>query len=151
MRLTDSLKVVDHLKQTGTLDENPRPPPLQRNPSTKSSSTSSPPPTARKVYTPPSPVHAPKPVNIPSTESSRSPPSMSPSKKAPADVRFSDRLPVRPPVSSRFSSLELSTIDQRWGMLFDNEGNPTQRLGQFLRGLANHMVSYTDLSSQDGY
>jgi hypothetical protein len=37
--------------------------------------------------------------------------------------------------------MELSTVDQKWGRLFDNEGNPTQRLGQFLRGLANHIVS----------
>jgi hypothetical protein len=36
--------------------------------------------------------------------------------------------------------MELSTIDQKWGRLFNNEGNPTQRLGQFLRGLANHIV-----------
>jgi len=36
--------------------------------------------------------------------------------------------------------MELSTIDQKWGRLFENDGKPTQRLGQFLRGLANHIV-----------
>jgi hypothetical protein len=60
----------------------------------------------------------------------------------PSGVRFSDRsLPTRPPVGRTFSTLELSTIDQKWGRLFDSEGNPTPRLGQFLRGLANHIVS----------
>lgn len=30
----------------------------------------------------------------------------------------------------------------RWGTLFDSQGIPTQRLGEFLRGLANHIVSF---------
>jgi hypothetical protein len=37
---------------------------------------------------------------------------------------------------------ELSVTDQRWGILFDEDGNPTARLGQFLRGLANRMVRF---------
>lgn len=36
--------------------------------------------------------------------------------------------------------LEASLLDQKWGRLFDSEGKPTQRLGCFLRGLANHIV-----------
>jgi hypothetical protein len=71
---------------------------------------------------------------------------MSPSEKG-SGVRFSNREPsIRPAAVSRgFSGVELSTIDHKWGRLFDSEGNPTQRLGQFLRGLANHMVGSMDL------
>lgn len=42
---------------------------------------------------------------------------------------------------------ELSAIDQKWGILFDeglsHDGHPTKKLGQFLRGLANHTGSST--------
>ncbi|KAG4438865.1 hypothetical protein IFR05_005654 [Cadophora sp. M221] len=31
-------------------------------------------------------------------------------------------------------------ISRRWGILFDPEGKPTQRLGQFLRGIANNLI-----------
>lgn len=72
--------------------------------------------------------------------SARSPPG-SPLEK-PAGVRFSDRNPpTRAAVGRTFSTLELSAVDQKWGRLFDSEGNPTPRLGQFLIGLANHIVS----------
>jgi hypothetical protein len=129
------------MKQTGNSDDQPRAPPLQRAPSNKSSSTSSPPPNNRGVYTPPSPTQPSQPINVPQQpmEPARSPPS-SPSER-PSGVRFSDRsLPTRPGAGRTYSTMELSTIDQKWGRLFDNEGNPTQRLGQFLRGLANHIV-----------
>lgn len=150
---TDSLLVVEALNQNAPQAPQPAPqvPPLQRQPSNKSSSTSSPPPTARRVYTPPSPTQAtPRPTNIipppveqvrePSREPAmRSPPS-SPLEK-PSGVRFSDRTPtIRPPPPRTYSTTELSTIDQKWGRLFDSEGHPTQRLGQFLRGLANHII-----------
>jgi hypothetical protein len=62
-----------------------------------------------------------------------------------ANVRFSERnMPTRPAVGRTYSTVELSTIDQKWGRLFDIEGNPTPRLGQFLRGLANHLVCGMD-------
>lgn len=48
----------------------------------------------------------------------------------------------RPAQAGRtFSTVELSTIDQKWGRLFEGEHTATPRLGQFLRGLANHIVS----------
>ena len=79
------------------------------------------------------------------TEPARSPPT-SPLDK-PSGVRFNDRgVPVRPAMSRTFSQLELSTIDQKWGRLFENDGTPTKRLGEFLRGLANHIVSITTTS-----
>ena len=49
-------------------------------------------------------------------------------------VRFSNR---EPPTCQ---APELSIIDRKWGKLFD-EGEPTERLRGFLRGLANHLVS----------
>jgi hypothetical protein len=100
--------------------------------SNKSSSTSSPPPT----NTPPSPTQSAKPAYAPPPPMEpRSPPS-SPLDKP--SVRFSDR---RPAVSRTYSTAELSTIDQKWGRLFDKEGTPTKRLGEFLRGLANHIIN----------
>ena len=72
---------------------------------------------------------------------SRKSPPVSPVEK-PSGVRFTNREPkTRPAGGNRhFSSLELSTIDLKWGQLFENDGTPTLRLGQFLRGLANHIV-----------
>jgi len=139
--LANTILVVEHFKLTGSVDDQPKPSPMQQAPSNKSSSTSSPPPTARGVYTPPSPTQAPKPTNVvpPAMEPGRSPPS-SPLEKQ-SGVRFFDRSPpIRATVPRTYSNMELSTIDQKWGRLFDNEAKPTQRLGQFLRGLANHIV-----------
>jgi hypothetical protein len=129
-------------EKSATVEDEPEAPALERELSNKSqSSTSSPPPTARRVYTPPSPTQTPRATNAPPSQSelSRSPP-RSPSEK-PSGVRFSDRPLPRPGAGRTFSNMELSTIDQKWGRLFDSEGNPTKRLGQFLRGLANHIVS----------
>lgn len=128
--------------KSATVEDEPEAPVLQRQQSNKSqSSTASPPPSARRAYTPPSPTQAARPSHnlAPRSESSRSPP-RSPSEK-PSGVRFSDRPLPRPGAGRTFSNMELSTVDQKWGRLFDSEGNPTQRLGQFLRGLANHIVS----------
>lgn len=36
---------------------------------------------------------------------------------------------------------EETTLEKIWGPLFDEECNPTLRLGQLLRGLAVHIVS----------
>lgn len=41
-----------------------------------------------------------------------------------------------------FSTAELSTIDQKWGTLFGADREPRPRLGQILRGLANHLVGF---------
>jgi hypothetical protein len=129
---------MEHLKATGSIDEATKAPPMQRQHSNKSNSTSSPPPANRRVYTPPSPAQpAPKAY----TEATKSPPA-SPLDKP--SVRFSDRDKPQPrpsmPGGRSYSTAELSTVDQKWGRLFDSDGRPTQRLGQFLRGLANHIV-----------
>ncbi|EMT62508.1 hypothetical protein FOC4_g10006125 [Fusarium odoratissimum] len=35
----------------------------------------------------------------------------------------------------------LSAVDLKWGTLFDDRGEPTKRLGQVLRGIANYLIS----------
>lgn len=40
------------------------------------------------------------------------------------------------------TSLEETTLEKIWGQLFDEAGHPTVRLGQFLRGLAIHIVGF---------
>lgn len=140
-QITEKVKkeLFEHFKQTGNIEE-PKPTPMQRAASNKSNSTSSPPPPIRRVYTPPSPAQVPQ-NHSPPMGPSRSPPA-SPLDK-PSGVRFSNQDPKvnRPSAGLRtYSSLELSTIDKRWGRLFDNEGSPTERLGQILRGLANHLI-----------
>jgi hypothetical protein len=57
----------------------------------------------------------------------------------------------RPAYRSSFSNTELSTVDLKWGMLFDGDLNPTPRLGQFLRGLGNHIVSFSLLYYQTNF
>ncbi|RFU26035.1 hypothetical protein B7463_g10305, partial [Scytalidium lignicola] len=128
--ITEKVKreIFETLKKTGSVDEALKSPPLQRTLSNKSSSTSSPPPTSHRVYTPPSPAQTPKQTS-PTMESARLQPT-SPSEKPPG-VRFSNRELPRP---------AMSAVDQKWGRLFDSDGNHTPRLGQFVRGLANHLV-----------
>ncbi|KAB8290240.1 hypothetical protein EYC80_011108 [Monilinia laxa] len=139
-------KLFDQLKQTGAFDDQPRASYMPREQSEKSNSTNqSPTPSDhRRVYTPPSPTSTTKPsFPPPPTEPMRSPPA-SPSSDKPF-VRFNDRdrgyndRPT-PKVHRTYSTVELSTIDQKWGRLFDSDSRPTERLGQFLRGLANHIV-----------
>jgi hypothetical protein len=37
--------------------------------------------------------------------------------------------------------MEMSTLERIWGTLFEDRQRPTKRLGQFLRGIAVHLVS----------
>lgn len=160
--------VFEQLKQAGNLDtaaeqskaETSRNPelnadqtkfePMARSPSNdKSCSTPSPPLSPQMVYTPPSPNSG----SRRATFSSDSPPlslsqsiPSSPTAEKPG-VRFtnsrgSEAKNGRPAAYRLSSSTEFSTIDQKWGRLFDKDVNPTPRLGQFLRGLANHIVSF---------
>ncbi|TVY56831.1 hypothetical protein LCER1_G002325 [Lachnellula cervina] len=113
-RITERVRkeIVEHLKQTGNIEEQAKAQPMRRDSSTSSTSSH---PTGR--MTPPSPTQ------------STTRPAISPGSAR----RFSEREP-------RKKTLELSTIDLKWGTLFSSEGIPTKRLGQFLRGLANHMI-----------
>jgi hypothetical protein len=91
----------------------------------------------------------------------RSPGSQPSSPRKRPTVRFSDRGPVvlngRPsptqtsqePTTPRREAFDfavegtqLSAVDLKWGTLFDDKGEPTRRLGEFLRGIANYVVSH---------
>lgn len=84
-------------------------------------------------------------VNTSTTSSS---PQSSP--RASHSVRFRDRGPVVLHAETRPSPAEVdgqgarrySVVDQKWGVLFDQRGEPTARLGQLLRGIANYMVGF---------
>ena len=137
------------------------PPPIQQpvplSPSTASGASTNMP---NRVYTPPSPQKHPDYPTHPSPEShmryapdgvqsptqSRaaqsqfSPPRRSSSPQSQASDTAADK-PDRPNGPSRLStSKEETTLERIWGQLFDEEGNPTTRLSQFLRGLAVHIV-----------
>lgn len=48
---------------------------------------------------------------------------------------------ARPKPPSRETTVtEMTTLEKIWGKLFE-EGKPTKRLGQLLRGIAVHLVS----------
>jgi len=64
------------------------------------------------------------------------------SEKPPTAASTSNEKATRPTVIERTSTGNTSsTLEKIWMPLWDNEGNPTPRLGQFLRGLAVHIVS----------
>lgn len=44
------------------------------------------------------------------------------------------------PVSRMSTETDFSPIEKKWQRLFDAQGQPTARLGQFLRGLALHLI-----------
>lgn len=96
----------------------------------------------------------------PSAPMSASPESPCPSPKTRPTVRFSDRGPVvlhgrpklMPPrvevTEMDASSAGLSAVDVKWGRLFDDNGAPTARFGQLLRGIANYLISeYSPINS----
>ena len=133
----------------------PPPPPKQPVPQSPTSKTNvSPPIPTRNVYTPPSPEKHPDYVNHAPSEapsntiypSPPSPPELSSSQneeqRPPSRVSVSsDTSNARPKGPARLStSKEETTLEKIWGQLFDEEGRPTARLGQFLRGLAVHLV-----------
>ena len=59
----------------------------------------------------------------------------------------SDKVYTRPKGPSRLSTgKEETTLEKIWGQLFDEDSHPTVRLGQFLRGLAVHIVRLSCLT-----
>ncbi|KAL8700380.1 MAG: hypothetical protein Q9201_005482 [Fulgogasparrea decipioides] len=139
------------------------PPPPVQQPVPQSSSTvsASSPPMPTRVFTPPSPHrhsdftdHA-----LPQSQSevlpgtAQSPQeSRSPVREAQSSGFYERRTSsplsqtsesshTRPKGPERLStSKEETTLEKIWGQLFDEEGHPTPRLGQFLRGLAVHLI-----------
>ncbi|KAF9775838.1 hypothetical protein IL306_006030 [Fusarium sp. DS 682] len=46
-----------------------------------------------------------------------------------------------PPPEPAKQGPTLSAVDLKWGTLFDDKGEPTKRLGQVLRGIANYLIA----------
>ena len=144
----------------------PPPPPVhQPVPSPPSSvSASSPPMHSRKVYTPPSPHkhpaysgHGSPPPQPTYTQPAPANPDplAAPAQGRRASSPFSqadESSYVRPKGPTRLStSKEETTLEKIWGQLFDEEGNPTARLGQLLRGLAVHIVRQSEAQNSRCY
>ena len=118
-----------------------------------SSTTGSPPIDRATVYTPPSPFRmteeATRTQGSPSRQATASYPAhanekraMSPSSQGSHadDMDARDEKLPRPQGPKRTSTLGDTTIMEKvWGKLFD-QGHPTIRLGQFLRGIAIHLI-----------
>jgi hypothetical protein len=152
--------VLDEIKLNGVgVGGQPQPAPAPSQPSyipqSPSSTSASFPP--RNVYTPPSP--SPKYPDY-SSHGSVSPDSLAHdpmfdgsgdtptprdyhNRSAPVDIPNDRPTRTRPVVTSRMSN-DFTPIEKMWQHLFDSQGQPTPRLGQFLRGLAVHLVSTWD-------
>jgi hypothetical protein len=117
-------------------------------PSPASTSASVPP---RDVYTPPSPKNAghftsasPSPDPLardPLLDGNHDTPTPRNERSAPVDIPTTERPPVRPAPAARMATEDYTPIEKMWQRLFDTDGQPLPRLGQFLRGLALHLVS----------
>jgi hypothetical protein len=114
-------------------------------PSPASTSASVPP---RDVYTPPSPKRhgsshsSPSPEELPREplfDGSHDTPTPRQGRSAPIDIP-GERLPTRPAPAPRMATEDYTPIEKMWQRLFDQDGQPLPRLGNFLRGLALHLV-----------
>ena len=132
----------------------PPPPPIQQpvplSPSTASASS---PPMQRNMYTPPSPhKHQDYRRESPEFRSAVPQCEIRSPQEAP-QTQFRERRTsspnsesnesgyTRPKGPARLSTgRDETTLEKIWGQLFDEDSNPTARLGQFLRGLAVHIV-----------
>lgn len=156
--------VINQLKNTGIDGTTPTPtthtqfppppPPIQQpvplSPSAVSASSQS--MYSRNIYTSPSPrTHSdlsnhgsppPQPAFSENWPTSPPPHVQSHDRKTSSPLsQTSDSSYARPKGPTRLStSREETTLEKIWGQLFDEEGNATARLGQFLRGLAVHIV-----------
>lgn len=161
-QITES--VIKQLKTTGVSESGTTPVPQGQNPyapspvhqptplSPSTGSGSSPPMANRKVYTPPSPQkHSdfaghnspPPPSPYPPPHNPRETPmAQFGERRASSPLsQTSETGHTRPKGPVRLSTgKEETTLEKIWGQLFDEECHPTTRLGQFLRGLAVHIV-----------
>ncbi|KAL6717450.1 hypothetical protein ACLMJK_005365 [Lecanora helva] len=153
--------VLERIQSNGMDGSTPIPPPQSRfspppqqpapvSPSTASGTSQGMP---HRVFTPPSPLkhsdypdhtseHHPSAPHSPHEQKSShfSPPRRSPSPQSNRSDS-SDKPHTRPRGPSRLStSKEETPLERIWGQLFDEESHPTARLGQFLRGLAVHII-----------
>ena len=156
--------VIKHLKTTGLEGGTPipqqqqqpaPPPPAAQSPPSNRSGTS-PVMTNRSAYGPPSPRLKPEhPMYGSPPQSSASNPNPhslresqfvheTERKSSSPSTQTSDHDHRRPKGPVRLStSKQETTLEKIWGQLFDEAGHPTVRIGQFLRGLAIHLVGST--------
>lgn len=149
--------VLDEIKQSGiastsTAQSKPAPPQQYVPPSPDSTNASFPP---RNVYTPPSPHyqdtagHQTIAQDLPYRESNLdgcSDDSPKPRHKpsVPIDIPRQEQASERPAPAVRMATDDFTPIEKMWQRLFDPEGQPLPRLGEFLRGLAMHLVCSSD-------
>lgn len=161
--------VIKLLKTSGIQDggtpvpQSQYPPPLFQQPVPLSPSTmsgSSPPTHHRGLYTPPSPQKQQEYHRHGSPQSHGAPLPIAPqspirdttaaafhARRTSSLSQSSDEGRTRPKGPERLSTgLEETTLEKIWGQLFDEDGHSTDRLGQFLRGLAVHIVRWTHSS-----
>ena len=148
--------VMQQLK-TSTLPQSPA---RSGNPPTDAGSSSGASPRFERaqVYTPPSPYRAAEEsqnqtspsrstVSTRASQEQTSPPleqrAMSPhSQGSNTDEveRSQDNFRRPPPLQRLSTGGDMTTIEKIWGSLFDKAGEATPRLGQFLRGIAIHLI-----------
>ncbi|KIX97290.1 uncharacterized protein Z520_06742 [Fonsecaea multimorphosa CBS 102226] len=133
-----------------------QPPPAGAQMDTSSSVAGSPPLDRATVYTPPTPNRLSEDAGVSQPSPQFPPPSSQSSFRAPspaADRRAASPLSQtghqsendanqsRPRGPKRMGTHEDATILERiWGQLFTEQGEATPRLGQFLRGIAIHLI-----------
>jgi hypothetical protein len=159
-------QVIESLKESGitaSADDKQKssspPPPQTAIPKSPIGSTTTMP--VRNVYTPESPVrsdHHEEPPQSPLQDSmfegSKETPKPDKSRQ-PSNVS-SQTIPdsppkSRPPLAAREpTDGDATIVEKTWKPLFTSDGAPTPRLGQFLRGLAIHLVSFV-FPSQDSH
>lgn len=119
-------------------------------PSPTSSFTPAPP---RDVYTPPSPKRtdslrpaslSPDPLACdPLLDEDDDTPVPRNGRTAPVDIPIPAEQPTaRPATVPRMATDDCTPIEKMWQRLFDQDGQPLPRLGEFLRGLALHLVCH---------
>ncbi|KAF2190668.1 hypothetical protein K469DRAFT_559960 [Zopfia rhizophila CBS 207.26] len=152
-QITEEVKksVLNDIKLNGGVTGQPQPPPPQQYiPPQSPTSTSASFPT-RNVYTPPSPKHhdysshgseSPDPLaRDPMFDSSGNTPTPRHERSAPVDIPQERGAMSRPSPAQRMSTDgDFTPIEKMWQHLFDPSGQPMPRLGQFLRGLAIHLI-----------
>ncbi|KAB8576201.1 hypothetical protein FH972_025729 [Carpinus fangiana] len=141
-------QVISNLKLSGFAPDQHSPPKPSSvvQPTPMTSSTTSIPP--RDVYTPPSPVRD-EPHNLNPLRAHNDPPAPG-SFDTRHDGNVDERrhsIPVtvdtslpRPQAPLRQSTGNATTLEKIWQPLFTPDGNPTPRMGQFLRGLALYII-----------
>ena len=150
-QITEEVKksVLSEIKLGMGVTSQPVAPPQQPYPPQSPVSMASIP--SRNVYTPPSPKQAdlsshgsasPDPLSHdPLFDGAGDTPNPRHQRSAPVDIPYQKAAP-RPAAPEKMpTDGDFTPIEKRWQRLFDQRGQPTPRLGEFLRGLAIHLVS----------